>query len=145
MNILVVRLSAIGDCTLVLPVIRAILEQKSEAKVTWLIGTAAYELLKHCTHPRLTYIATDKPRSIADYYRLKKKLGSQYDILMAMQASSRANFIYPMVKAKRRIGFDKVRARELQWLFTNEVIKFNLEHLHDSFCQFAHRIGVNTN
>ncbi len=61
-----------------------------------------------------------------------------------MQASTRANLIYPMVKAKRKIGFDKTRARELQWLFTNERIEFQHEHLHDIFCRFAHKLGVRT-
>lgn len=144
MNIVVVRLSAIGDCTLVLPVIRAILEQLPEAKVTWLIGRAAYLLLKDSGHPRLTFIVTDKPKSFTDYRKLKQRLGKDYDVLLAMQASTRANLIYPMIKAKRKIGFDKTRARELQWLFTNERIEFRHEHLHDSFCQFAHKLGVKT-
>ena len=144
MNILVVRLSAIGDCTLVLPVIRAILEQKPNAKVTWLIGRAAYSLLKDCRHPRLTLMAIDKPRSFKDYRTIKRRLDDHYDVLLAMQASTRANLIYPLVKAERKIGFDKTRARELQWLFTNERIAFRLEHLHDSFCQFAKLLGVTT-
>ena len=142
MNILVVRLSAIGDCTLVLPIIRAILEQKPEAKITWLIGHAAYALLKDSTHPRLTYLPIDKPRSLKDYRAIKKQLDESYDVLLAMQASARANLIYPFIKAKRKIGFDKTRARDLQWLFTNERIDFDSEHLHDSFRQFAQKLGV---
>lgn len=142
MNILVVRLSAIGDCTLVLPVIRAILEQHEEAKVTWLIGRAAYALLKDVTHPRLTFIPIDKPKSIKDYRAIKEKLEPSYDVLLAMQASTRTNLIYPLIKAKRKIGFDRTRARELQWLFTNEHIDFRFEHLHDSFRQFAQKLGV---
>ena len=144
MNILVVRLSAIGDCTLVLPVIRSILEQNSAAKVTWLICRAAYQLLKDSTHPRLTYIPVDKPKSLKDYRNIKLLLDESYDVLLAMQASTRANLIYPWVKAKRKIGFDKVRARELQWLFTNERIDFEHEHLHDSFRKFAKKLGVDS-
>ncbi|GAA0206034.1 glycosyltransferase family 9 protein [Kangiella japonica] len=144
MNILVVRLSAIGDCTLVLPVIRAILEQKPEVTLTWLIGNDAYQLLKDSTHPRLRFIAVDKPKSIKDYRAIKSKLSETFDVLLAMQASTRANLIYPMVKARRKIGFDNTRARELHWLFTNETIDFKNEHLHDSFCQFAQKLGVKT-
>jgi heptosyltransferase I len=143
-NILLVRLSAIGDCTLVLPVVRAILEQKPEATLTWLIGKDAYQLLKNSAHPRLKFIAIDKPRTLTDYRSLKRKLGESFDVLLAMQASTRANLIYPMVKARRKIGFDNTRARELQWIFTNDAIDFRNEHLHDSFCQFAQKLGVNT-
>lgn len=144
MKILVVRLSAIGDCTLVLPVIRAILEQQPESEVTWLIGKGAYQLLKDCTHPRLTFVPIDKPRSFKDYRAIKKQLAKKFDVLLAMQASTRANLIYPLIKAKRKIGFDKTRARELQWLFTTEQIEFKYEHLHDSFCQFANKLEVKT-
>jgi len=142
-NILIVRLSAIGDCTLVLPVIRAILEQRKDATITWLIGRAAYELLKDCVHPRLSFIVVDKPKSLGDYRKIKRLLDNYYDVLFAMQASTRVNLIYPLVKAKRKIGFDKTRARELQWLFTNERIEFESEHLHDSFRKFAQKLNIN--
>lgn len=144
MNILVVRLSAIGDCTLVLPVVRAILEQQESATVTWLIDKKSYKLFNNCTHPRLTYIPINKPKSLKDYRRIKQLLAPSYDVLLAMQANTRANLIYPLVKARRKIGFDKIRARELQWLFTNEKIDFDSEHLHDSFRKFAKKLDVDS-
>lgn len=143
MNILLVRLSAIGDCCLVLPVVRSVLEANENCHVHWLIGQGAYQLLKDCTHPRLHFTVIDKPKSIKDYRAIKKQFSEhQFDAVLAMQASSRANLIYPLIKAKRKIGFDKTRARELQWLFTHERIDFKAEHLHDSFMRFAHQLGI---
>ncbi|WP_251358840.1 glycosyltransferase family 9 protein [Kangiella sp. TOML190] len=143
MNIVVVRLSAIGDCCLVLPLVRAILQQNPYIKIDWLIGKAAYQLLQYSTHPRLNYRVIDKPNSVSDYrsiYKLFK--GKNIDAVLAMQASTRANLICPCIKAPKKIGFDKSRARELQWLWTNQRIDFKQQHLHDSFCQFADALGL---
>lgn len=138
MKVALVRLSAIGDCTLVLPVVRALLRQKPELELYWIIGKAAYSLLKDSAHPRLHYIPIDKPKSFSDYRKLKKQLAEHsFDAVLAMQASARANLMYPLMRSPRKIGFDKTRARDWQWLFTNERIDFSDEHLHDSFKRFA--------
>lgn len=145
MQVALVRLSAIGDCTLVLPVVRALLRQQPELELHWIIGKAAYSLLKHSTHPRLHFIAIDKPKSISDYKALKKQLSPiKFDAVLAMQASARSNLIYPIIKSTRKIGFDKIRARDWQWLFTNEKITFIDEHLHDSFKRFAEQLTHST-
>lgn len=141
MQVALIRLSAIGDCTLVLPVVRALLRQQPELQLHWIIGKAAYSLLKNSAHPRLHFIAIDKPKSISDYRSLKKQLASiPFDAVLAMQASARANLIYPLLNCPRKIGFDKTRARDWQWLFTNEKIAFADEHLHDSFKRFAEQL-----
>lgn len=138
MQVALVRLSAIGDCTLALPVVRALLRQQPELELHWIIGKAAYSLLKDCNHPRLHFVPIDKPKRIADYRALKKQLADiQFDAVLAMQASARANLIYPLFNSRRKIGFDRTRARDWQWLFTNEKIAFADEHLHDSFKRFA--------
>jgi heptosyltransferase I len=47
------------------------------------------------------------------------------------------------VQARRRIGFDRGRARELQWLFTNErIAPRRREHVLDSLFGFAEALGV---
>jgi len=141
MKVALVRLSAIGDCTLVLPVVRALLRHKPELELYWIIGKAAYSLLKDSAHPRLHYVPIDKPKRIADYRALKKQLsGIQFDAVLAIQASARANLIYPLIRCARKIGFDKTRARDWQWMFTNEKIDFADEHLHDSFKRFAEQL-----
>lgn len=144
-NIALIRLSAIGDCCLVLPVVRSILAQKPEAHIYWLISSPAYELLKYCTHPRLTFKVIDKPKSISDYLAIRRYFANKnIQTVLAMQASSRANLIYPLIRAPVKIGFDKQRAREGQWLFCNKRIDFKKEHLHESFARFAQQLGVNT-
>ncbi|MEK7717830.1 MAG: glycosyltransferase family 9 protein, partial [Pseudomonadota bacterium] len=68
--------------------------------------------------------------------------GRRFDALLAMQASWRANFIYPLISAPVKIGFDRVRARDSQWLFTNRRIRFARQHLLDSFFAFLGALGI---
>lgn len=142
-NIALVRLSAIGDCCLVLPVVRAILAHKPNAHIYWLISPPAYALLQYCSHPRLTFKVIDKPKKLVDYWSVRQYFADKHiDVVLAMQASTRANLLYPMLNAPIKIGFDKQRAREGQWLFCNQRIGFNKEHLHESFARFAAKLGV---
>lgn len=140
-RIAIVRLSALGDVTLMLPTIHSILQRYPKAKITWIIGRSAYALLAGL--PGVEFLVIDKPSSVGDYWRFRRQLDDrEFDVLLAMQASLRANLLYPFIRAKRKIGYDSRRAKDGQRLFTNESIPFSPEHLLDSFFAFAKVIGV---
>ena len=141
LKICIVRLSAIGDVCLMIPTIKAIQKKLPKSQITWIISNPAYQLVKEITG--INFIVIDKPRSISDYLTLYKQFAQdRFDIVLAAQANLRVNLLYPALKAPIKIGFDKQRARDLQWLFTNKRIPFNNEHLLDSFLAFAKAIGV---
>ena len=138
---MIVRLSALGDVTLMLPAIETLKRALPRAHITWITGAAAYELLQG--YPGVEFIVFDKRRGLRAYADLRRCLrGRTFDALLAMQASWRANFIYPLIDAPIKIGFDRTRARDGQWLFTNRRIAFAREHLLDSFLAFVGALGV---
>jgi heptosyltransferase I len=140
-DIAIVRLSALGDVTLLLPVIDTLKRVAPQARITWITGTLAYQLLEG--YPGVEFIVFDKSRGLRAYLDLHRQLqGRRFDALLAMQASWRANFIYPLIEAPLRIGFDRVRARDGQWLFTNRRIRFARQHLLDSFFAFIECLGI---
>ena len=140
-SICIVRLSALGDVTLLVPTIHTLQQAFPEANITWITSHSAYQLLSGIEG--VEFIVIDKPRRIADYLRLRKQLRDQrFDVLLAMQASLRVNLIYPCIRAKLKIGFDRQRARDGQWLFTDQRIPFAEQHLLDSFLAFAQMIGA---
>ena len=140
-RIAIVRLSALGDVTLMLPTIHSILQRYPQAKITWIIGRSAYSLLAGLAD--IEFLVIDKPNSVGDYWRFRQRLKERrFDVLLAMQASLRANLLYPFIRAERKIGYDKQRARDGQRYFVNEAIPFAPEHLLDSFFAFAKAIGV---
>lgn len=138
-RIAIFRFSALGDCVLLLPSIRALQAAFPKSHITWIIESNLLPLF--AAIEGVEFIAIKKPRSIKDYLALRQQLSCyEFDILLVMQASLRANLIYPFIKAKRKIGFDKVRGKELHGLFINERIPFAEEHLLDGFMAFANKL-----
>jgi heptosyltransferase I len=140
-DIAIVRLSALGDVTLLLPVVETLKRAAPQARITWITGTFAYQLLEG--YPGVEFMVFDKSRGLRAYLDLSRQLhGRRFDALLAMQASWRANFIYPLIKAPIKIGFDSTRARDGQRLFTDHRIRFAREHLLDSFFAFLGALGI---
>lgn len=142
-RIAIVRLSALGDVVLVSAAVRALRLSMPEAEITWITSPLAHALLEGMEGVR--FEVCDKPHSLTDYrafYRRFRDL--QFDAVLAMQANLRINLLYPALAAPRRIGFDRVRAREGQWLFCNERIPFRDEHLADGFLSFVETLTGKT-
>jgi heptosyltransferase I len=135
-HIAIVRFSALGDIVMVAAAVRALQLSLPAAKLTWITSPLGFALLKGMDGVEFEVI--DKPRSFADYrtfYRTFKN--RHFDVVLAMQANLRINLLYPALKAPTKIGFDRVRAREGQWLFCNRHIPFHDNHLVDSFLSFV--------
>jgi len=142
----ILRLSALGDVCMVVPVIRTLQKALPEAQITWFISRPAYDLVEGLSG--VDFVVIDKPRGLRDYITLWWRVRKyRFDVLLCMQAALRANFIYPLLKAKCKIGFDKVRARDGQRFFTDRHIEFSnamqREHLMDSFLGFTRALGIN--
>ncbi len=137
----IVRLSALGDVTLLLPIVRTLRQALPDTKISWVISRAVYPLLAGVEG--VNFIVIDKPKTPLDYWRLRKQLRHEkFDVVLALQASLRANLIYPLMKAPIKIGFDNVRSRDLHGLFINRRISFTPQHLLDSFFSFIETLGV---
>lgn len=141
-SICILRLSAIGDVTHVLPVIATLQKAYPECKITWVVGKFEYKLLKGLKG--VEFILFDKKIGRAGYKALKKEMtGRFFDVLLHMQYSFRANRAAWKIKAKTRIGFDKKRSRELHGLRLNKRIQaVEKQHVLDSFMEFVKALGV---
>lgn len=139
-KICIVRLSAIGDVILTVPVVRALQRCFPQAQLTWVTTSMAYNLLQGLTD--VEFIVIKKPESLADYWRFWRQMSAyEFDVLLALQANMRVNFLYPLIKAQRKIGFDRFRARDGHYLFIKETIQPRHEHLLDGFLQFTQQLG----
>jgi heptosyltransferase I len=135
-RIAVVRFSALGDIVLVAAAVRALQAQLLNVHITWITSPLAYSLLQGMAG--VTFVVRDKPRRLKDYLSFYREFRQQkFDVVLAMQANLRINLLYPALRAPLKIGFDKTRAREGQWLFCNRRIAFADTHLLDSFLAFV--------
>lgn len=143
LNIAIVRFSALGDVLLALPAVRSLQRSFPRANISWITSPLAYSLLQGIEG--VTFEVYDKPRSWAEYRAFYRAFSQRrFDVVLAMQASLRINLLYPALHAPDKIGFDRMRAREGQWLFCNRAIPFANSHLADSFLAFAAALGADT-
>ncbi len=101
-----------------------------------------YELVKDIEG--IEFLVFDKSQGLSSYLQLRKKLKSlRFSALLHMQMSLRASMIALMVDAPIKLGFDRQRAKDLQWLFTNHKITYqSQQHVIDSFFGFSQALGV---
>ena len=136
-SICILRLSAIGDVCNAVSVVQSIQRQHPQAQITWIIGKIEARLLEGL--PGVRFVVFDKKLGKAAYSQLKQDLKHDYfDVLLHMQVALRANLASLVINAKRKIGFDWSRAKELHALFMRERIAPQATpHVLDGFAGFA--------
>jgi heptosyltransferase I len=141
-RICLLRLSALGDVCHVLPVVRTLQDAWPGTDITWIIGKLEHKLLGHL--PGIEFLVFDKKAGRAAYGDLRRRMsGRRYDVLLHMQLAIRASLAAALVPAELKVGFDRPRAREMQWLFTNaRIAPRQREHVLDSLFGFAEALGL---
>src|ERR1700733_14528773 len=142
-HVCLLRLSAIGDTCHALAALRAFQAAWPETRITWIIGKVEAKLMTEIL-PEIEFITFDKRETLRELWRLRSLLrGRRFDLLLDLQLSFRASLVSRLIRAPIKLGFDRPRARELQWLFTNAQIEPAVcEHVLDSFMGFARACGI---
>jgi heptosyltransferase I len=132
----------VGDICHTVPVVRSIQRQWPETHITWIIGKLEASLVGDI--PGIEFIIFDKARGWRAYAELRNRLkGQRFDALLQMQISIRASIASLLIPADIKLGFDKARAKDYQWLFTNARIPARpRQHVMDGLFGFAEAIGV---
>ena len=141
-RVCLLRLSALGDCANVVPVVHTLQAARPDIEITWVINRAEATLVADL--PGVDCVVYDKTGGRAALIDLARRLrGRRFDVLLNMHASWRANVIACLVRADRRNGFDKRRARDGQRLFVSQTIApVASRHVVDGFLAFAAAIGA---
>lgn len=141
-QVCILRLSAIGDVCHVLAVVRTLQHAWPGTRFTWVIGKLEAKLLAGI--PDIEFIVFDKRQGFGAHAALRRAMkGRHFDLLMHMQLAFRASLVALLIPARIKLGFDRERARELQWLFTTHRIRPDpRQHVLDSLFGFAERAGV---
>jgi heptosyltransferase I len=131
-------LSAIGDAVHVLPVINALKRHDSANNITWLLQPGPASLVRG--HPSIDRIVEIDPRrSLAPARALEP-----FDLLIDLQVAFKAGIVTAVTRAHTKLGFDRARARDLNWLFTTKRIPAHAErqHVQDQYFEFLTALGV---
>ena len=141
-SLCILRLSAIGDVTHVLPIVRTLQSVWPTTNITWIIGKAEAALVGDIEG--IEFIVFDKKEGVRAYSKLRSKLsGRRFNFLLHMQVALRASIASLMIRADTKIGYDRARSRDFQSWFTNTTISGPTRvHVIDTFFQFLQTLGI---
>jgi heptosyltransferase I len=142
-RICIVMMSAIGDAVHVLPVVTALKRDDPAAKITWILQPGPASLVRG--HPDIDEILVfEKVRGWRGLLELRKELTARaFDLVIDLQVYIKAGLVTSFVRAPVKLGFDRTRARDLNWVFTNRRIPPHApQHVQDQYLEFLTSLGV---
>lgn len=141
-SLCILRTSAIGDVTHVVPLLRTVQSHWPATRLTWLIGKLEHRLLGDL--PGVEFIVFDKAAGRSGYRAVRTQLaGRRFDALLHMQVALRSNLLSLAVRAPLRIGYDRARAKDLHGLFVNcRIPARSGEHVLDAMGSFLEPLGL---
>ncbi|MEN6332453.1 MAG: lipopolysaccharide heptosyltransferase I [Smithella sp.] len=153
MNILIVKLSAIGDVIHTLPSLAALRKLYPDAHITWVVEEAAAGLVKN--HPMLDAVLISRRKNWIKYLRkgefsralqemrafLRELRQRPYDLVIDFHGLLKSALIVLLSGGKRKLGYDSLQ--ELSGLFYNEKIPEDMnKHAVDRYLDFPRYLGA---
>lgn len=140
-RILIVKLSAIGDCIHASPVAQVLRESFPEAHIGWVVHDHCAAVVRG--NPNVNVVHTfDRKRMLEQFFPLRKELRAQkYDIAVDLQGLLKSGVVAKISGAKRR--YYRSDAREKANWFCNTPVQCNpSQHIIDVYLGFARAIGA---
>lgn len=142
-RICIVMMSAVGDVVHVLPVINAIKRRHPGSHITWVLQPGPATLVRG--HPSVDEILLfERSRGWRAFLDIRRSLADRrFDLVINLQVYFKAGIITAFTNAPVKLGFDRARARDLNWLFTNrKIAPHPNQHVQDQYFEFLHELGV---
>ncbi|MGD2071205.1 MAG: glycosyltransferase family 9 protein [Gemmatimonadota bacterium] len=145
-EICIVMLSAIGDAVHVLPVANALKGHWPDTRITWVIQPVPHVLVRD--HPAVDRFLVFHRRRGLKAWEGFRELAEKYpqrpfDLLLALQVYFKAGVLTALAPACTKLGFDRRRARDLNWLFTDVRIEARGQrHVQDQYFEFLEHLGI---
>jgi heptosyltransferase I len=140
-EVAIVMLSALGDAVHVLPVANALKRAWPSTRLTWVIQPVPHQLVRG--HPAVDEFVLFRRRRGAEAWRSYTELsralaGRRFGLLINLQVYLKAGLITAVMKADVKLGFDRRRARDMNWLFTTHRIPPRATgHVQDQYLEFS--------
>ncbi len=142
-NICIVMMSAVGDAVHVLPVINALKRANPKTRITWVLQPGPAGLVRgHRSVDEI--IIFDRAKGWRAFADVRAALAKRsFDLVINLQVYFKAGIVTAFTHAPIKLGFDRSRARDFNWLFTNRKIpKQPVQHVQDQYFEFLYALGV---
>jgi heptosyltransferase I len=142
-RVFIVMMSAVGDAVHVLPVINALKRHSPGAHITWILQPGPAALVRgHRSVDEI--IIFDRSKGIRAFAEIRRALASRdFDLVINLQVYFKAGIVTQFTRARVKLGFDRARARDFNWLFTTHRIPpHEPQHVQDQYFEFLTALGV---
>ncbi len=142
-RVCIVMMSAVGDAVHVLPVINALKRENPECRITWVLQPGPAALVEG--HPAVDEIVLfDRSKGLRAFAETREILSrKEFDLVINLQVYLKAGVVTAFTNAPVKLGFDRGRARDFNWLFTNSRIPPHpVQHVQDQYFEFLEHLGV---
>ena len=139
----IVMMSAVGDAVHVLPLLTALKRHAPGVHVTWVLQPGAAALVRG--HGAVDEIVEfDRARGWRAYRDVQRQLAHRpFDVVLALQVYFKAGIVTSFTRAPVKLGFDRTRARDLNWLFTTHRIAPRAgQHVQDQYFEFLEALHI---
>jgi len=153
-NILIVKLSAIGDVVHTLPSLAALRKLYPKSHITWVVEEASSDIIRG--HPHLDRVIISRRKrwieNLKKFHYIKITISEirlfiktlrdrKYDLVIDFHGLSKSSMIVILGGGKRKLGYDSMQ--ELSGLFLNEKIPEDMEkHAVDRYLDFIRYLGT---
>ena len=146
-RILIVRLSAIGDCILSVPVLNALRRKFPSARIGWVIERTASQLVQgHSALDDLFVVSKQTFQSPRKLWTLAAELRKwNPDTTIDLQGLTKSSLIAWLSGAKNRLGMhcDQFDGRELSCVLNNRLYQPDSKHIVERSLELLRLLGVN--
>ncbi len=139
----IVMMSAVGDAVHVMPLVHAIKEHNPNSHITWVLQPGPATLVQG--HPLVDEIVIfDRRNKWKAFERVRDDLKKRhFDVVLALQVYFKAGLVTSFTNAPIKLGFDRKRARDANWLFTTHRIPARpAQHVQDQYFEFLDALGI---
>jgi lipopolysaccharide heptosyltransferase II len=143
-SILIILMGSLGDVARGLCMVSHIKANLPGGRVTWLVEPKWEDLVRF--HSQIDRVIVFKRAwRISAFWNLYKDLNREtFDITLDLQRILKSGFFSMLSGAKRRIGFHRRNAKELNWIFNNEHIEYYDDDLPKilHYLKFTEHLGL---
>jgi heptosyltransferase I len=139
----IVMMSAVGDAVHVMPLVHAIKAHAPQARISWVLQPGPATLVRG--HPLVDDIVLfDRARGWRAYLDTRRALATRpFDVVLALQVYFKAGIVTSFTQAPIKLGFDRARARDANWLFTTHRIPPHAgQHVQAQYFEFLDALQV---
>ncbi|HXT18578.1 MAG TPA: glycosyltransferase family 9 protein [Gemmatimonadaceae bacterium] len=142
-RVCIVMMSAVGDAVHVLPVINALKRHQPNVHLTWVLQPGPAMLVRgHRSVDEI--ILFERAAGWRAFTDVRRELASrEFDLAINLQVYFKAGIVTSFTRAPVKLGFDRARARDFNWLFTNVKIPPHApQHVQDQYFEFLTALNV---